>query len=230
MAQRILVWDVPTRLFHWLLALSFAGAFLTAESERWRDIHVLLGYTFAGLIGFRLVWGLIGSRYARFKSFRFELSELRDYVFSLLSRSPRHYLGHNPAGAIAIFTLLGLGALVALSGYAVYNEAGGEWLEELHEGAANAMLLVVFVHIAGAVVSSFLHRENLVRSMINGRKLGEPRDSIRFNHAWLGALLLAAVVGFWYAYPQTQLQPTEVAANATNHVPAAHAKRAHRDD
>ena len=65
----------------------------------------------------------------------------------------------------------------------------------MHEGAANAMLLVVFVHIAGAVVSSFLHRENLVRSMINGRKLGEPRDSIRFNHAWLGALLLAAVVG-----------------------------------
>ncbi len=230
MAQRILVWDVPTRLFHWLLALSFAGAFLTAESERWRDIHVLLGYTFAGLIGFRLVWGLIGSRYARFKSFRFELSELRDYVFSLLSRSPRHYLGHNPAGAIAIFTLLGLGALVALSGYAVYNKAGGEWLEELHEGAANAMLLVVFVHIAGAVVSSLLHRENLVRSMINGRKLGEPRDGIRFGHAWLGALLLTAVVGFWYAYPQMQPPPTEVAANATNHMPAARAKRAHRDD
>ena len=230
MTQRILVWDIPTRLFHWLLALSFAGAFLTAESERFRDIHVLLGYTFGGLIGFRLVWGLIGTRYARFKSFRFKLSELRHYVLSLLSRSPRHYLGHNPAGAIAIFALLGLGVLVALSGYAIYNDVGGEWLEELHEGAANAMLLVVFVHIAGAIVSSFLHRENLVRSMINGRKLGEPRDGIRFGHAWLGALLLAAVLGFWYAYPQMQPLPTEIAANAANHVPAARAKRAHHDD
>ena len=230
MTQRILVWDIPTRLFHWLLALSFAGAFLTAESERFRNIHVLLGYTFAGLIGFRLLWGLIGTRYARFSSFRFQLSELRGYLVSLVTRSPRHYLGHNPAGAIAIFALLGLGIFVSISGYGVYNDIGGEWLEELHEGAANAMLVVVFAHIAGAIVSSFLHRENLVRSMINGRKLGEPREGIRFGHAWLGALLLAGVVSFWYAYPQMQPLPTEVSASATNHVPTARAERAHHND
>jgi cytochrome b len=230
MTQRILVWDVPTRLFHWLLALSFAGAFLTAESERFRDIHVLLGYTFAGLIGFRLVWGLVGTRYARFKSFRFGFAELRGYLLSLLTRSPRHYLGHNPAGAIAIFALLGLGIVVAVTGYAVYNDYGGEWIEELHEGSANAMLVVVFVHIAGAVVSSLLHRENLVRAMITGRKLGEPRAGIRFGHAWLGALLLAAVVGFWYAYPQLPPTSTEVAANATGHVPTLRGKRTYDDD
>ena len=71
MIQRILVWDIPTRVFHWLLALSFAGAYLTAESERYRDIHVVLGYTLLGLIGFRLLWGFFGTRYAQFRSFLF---------------------------------------------------------------------------------------------------------------------------------------------------------------
>ena len=83
MEKRILVWDAPTRLFHWLLAASFAGAFLTGDSERWRDIHLLLGYTVAGLIGFRLVWGLIGTRYARFRSFLFSPREMLRYLRSL---------------------------------------------------------------------------------------------------------------------------------------------------
>lgn len=230
MTQRILVWDVPTRLFHWLVAFSFAGAFLTAETERLRDLHVLLGYTFAGLIGFRLLWGLIGTRYARFKSFRFRWSELRGYVASLFTRSPRHYLGHNPAGAVSIFALIGLGIIVAATGLAAYNDYGGEWLEELHEGAANAMLVVVFVHIAGVVVSSLLHRENLVRSMINGRKLGDARDGIRLGHSWLGVLLLAAVIGFWYAYPQLPSTQTAVAANAAGQVPTPRGKQTHDDD
>ena len=66
--RRILVWDAPTRLFHWLLALSFLGAYLTAESEQWRLVHITLGYTMAALVGFRLVWGMVGTRYARFSA------------------------------------------------------------------------------------------------------------------------------------------------------------------
>src|SRR5512134_298190 len=118
MANRILVWDAPIRVFHWLLAASFAGAFLTGDSERWRDIHVLLGYTVAGLIGFRLVWGLVGTRYARFRSFLFSPGELVRYLRSLAARSPQHYLGHNPAGSVAIFLLLALGVATAATGYA----------------------------------------------------------------------------------------------------------------
>lgn len=206
--QSILVWDIPTRLFHWLLALSFVGAFVTAESERTRDIHVLFGYTLLGLIGFRLLWGLIGTRYARFRSFLIRPAAVRDYLVSLLTRSPKHYLGHNPAGSLAVFLLLGLGLLAGITGWATYNDAsGGEWLEELHEGMANAMLVVVFVHIAGVVVSSLLHRENLVRAMVTGRKQGESAQGIRYRHAWLGILLLAAVAGFWYWYPQTLTAP-----------------------
>lgn len=217
--QSILVWDIPTRLFHWLLALSFVGAFVTAESERTRDLHLLFGYTLLGLIGFRLLWGLIGSRYARFRSFLFSPAAVRDYLVSLLTRNPKHYLGHNPTGSFAVFLLLALGLLAGASGWAAYNDAGGEWLEELHEGMANAMLAVVFVHIAGVVVSSLLHRENLVRAMITGRKQGKPAQGIRYRHAWLGALLLAAVAGFWYWYPQTLATPdthAQVAQRMTN--------------
>ena len=204
MKERILVWDAPTRVFHWLLALSFAGAFLTGDSERWRDIHLLLGYTLVGLIAFRVIWGLIGTRYARFRAFAFRPAEVWQYLRSLPTRSPRHYLGHNPAGSLAIFLLLALGLATGLSGWAYYSDLGGEWLAELHEGAAFAMLAVVFVHIAGVGVSSLLHRENLIRAMITGRKSGERADGIRRSHAWLAAVMVALVAGFWVWYPSLQ--------------------------
>ncbi|WP_018988862.1 cytochrome b/b6 domain-containing protein [Aromatoleum toluclasticum] len=199
-AATVRVWDVPTRVFHWSLALCFAGAWLTSDSERLRDLHVMLGYTFAGLIVFRVLWGLVGTRYARFASFLFSPRELSSYLKSLIARKPEHHPGHNPAGAIAIFAMLGLGALIVLSGFAVYQDIGGEWLEELHEVVASTMLAVVFVHIAGVVVSSLMHRENLVRAMVTGSKLGAPSDGIRHTHRIVGAALLVAVLGFWWAY------------------------------
>lgn len=204
MTSRILVWDAPTRVFHWLLAASFAGAFLTGDSERWRDVHLLLGYAFAGLIAFRLLWGLVGTRYARFRSFLFRPREIIAYGRSLLTRSPRHYLGHNPIGSVAVFLLLGLGIVTAVSGWAYYNEMGGEWLEELHEGAAFGMLALVGVHIAGVLVSSLLHRENLVRAMITGRKDGEPDQGIRRSYAWLAVLLVVSLGAFSVWYPAAQ--------------------------
>lgn len=167
---RILVWDLPLRMFHWLLAVSFAGAFLTAESERVRDLHVLLGYTFAGLLAFRLVWGLVGSRYARFRSFAFGPRAVLAYLRSLLTRQPIHYLGHNPAGSWVIFAIIVMGAVTGASGYAVYNDAGGEWIESLHEAVANAMLALAIVHVAGVAVSSYIHRENLAVAMVTGHK------------------------------------------------------------
>ncbi len=195
--KRILVWDLPTRAFHWLLALSFAGAFVTAESERFRDIHVMLGYTMLGLIGFRLVWGLIGTRYARFRSFLYGPASVWAYVKSLLTLHPQHYVGHNPAGSWAIWLILLLGVLAGASGYAVYNDFGGEVFEELHEGAANFMLAVILVHIAGVLVSSLLHGENLVKAMITGYKNGEPVLGIRRTHWLLGAGVVAGVAAFW---------------------------------
>lgn len=198
-SQRILVWDLPTRLFHWLLAASFAGAWLTAESERWRDVHVTLGYTFAALIAFRLVWGVIGSRYARFSSFVTGPAGVKRYLGSLLLMRPEHHVGHNPAGGWAVLALLGLGLATALTGYATYNNYGGHWIEEMHEGTASAMLGLVAVHIAAVLLSSLIHRENLVRAMLDGFKRGGPAAAIR-RKRWIAAgALLALIAGVWVA-------------------------------
>jgi cytochrome b len=164
------VWDILLRAFHWSFAACFAGAWLTAESERYRDIHVILGYATLGLVAFRLLWGFVGPRHARFSSFVRGPAAVARYLRSLLAGRPEHHLGHNPAGAVAIVLLLALAALAGASGWAVYCDLGGEWLEEAHEFLAGAMLAVVGVHLAGVAVASWLHRENLARAMLTGRK------------------------------------------------------------
>ena len=169
-AKPIRVWDLPTRLFHWSLATSFVIAFVTAESEKLRDIHVVAGYTLAGLIAFRLLWGFVGGGYSRFAEFLPTPRTIVDYIKSLMDGRPQHYVGHNPAGAVAIFLLLGFGIAAAGSGWAVYEDMGGHFMEELHEGASNGMMAIVAIHIAGVIVSSWLHRENLILAMITGWK------------------------------------------------------------
>lgn len=195
--RRILVWDAPVRVFHWLMVASFFAAYLTAESERWRLLHVTAGYTMAGLVVFRLLWGLVGTRHARFASFVRGPRAVVAYLKSLVARRPEHHVGHNPAGAIAIVALLGLTALAAATGWSIYNEVGPEALEELHEFAGNAMLLIVIVHVAGVVISSRLHHENLVRAMVTGTKSGRPADGIRAAWRSVAALMLVAAIGFW---------------------------------
>ena len=191
--QRIAVWDLPTRVFHWSLVLSFAGSYLTGEAERWGTLHALLGYAVLLLIGFRLVWGVIGSRYARFSAFVTGPAAVLRYLGSLLGSRPEHHVGHNPAGAMAIVLLLGLGLAVSATGLAALSGWAGEWAEDVHEASAQAMLAVVAIHVAGVVVSSLLHRENLVRAMLTGSKSGLPQEAIASTHRLLGIALLVGV-------------------------------------
>lgn len=195
--RRALVWDAPVRVFHWLMVLSFVIAFVTHEGERWRLVHVTAGYTMAGLVVFRLLWGLFGTRHARFASFVRGPGAVVAYLKALLARRPQHFLGHNPAGALAIVALLGLTLLSAGTGWTIYNDLGGDVWEEVHEFAGNAMLLIVAVHIVGVALASWMHHENLVRAMVTGWKPGDPREGI--TRAWRGlaALVLVAVLGFW---------------------------------
>lgn len=194
--RRILVWDAPVRVVHWLIAFSFAGAWITAESERWRLVHVTLGYTLGALVLFRIVWGFVGPRHARFASFVHGPGAVGRYLRSLFTRTPEHHVGHNPAAGWAIVALLGLGLGLAVSGHLLYD--GLEALEDLHEGLANALLALVVVHVAAVLLSSRLHHENLVGAMLSGRKLGPPRDAIRQAWRTVAVLLLAAVLGFWW--------------------------------
>jgi cytochrome b len=211
--QRVMVWDAPVRVFHWLAVLSFVGAWITAESERWRLLHVTLGYTLGGLIAFRLVWGLVGTRHARFAEFVRGPAAVLRYLRSLVRPRPEHHAGHNPAGAWAIVGLLLLSALVTFTGWATYNEVGGNWAEDLHEGVANALMALVGVHVAGVLVSSWLHHDNLVRGMVTGHKPGTPAEAIRNPWRSVAALMLATVLGFWAWQWQSPLaQPPAAAA------------------
>lgn len=212
---RVLVWDAPVRVMHWLLVASFAGAWLTAESEHWRLVHVTLGYTMAALVALRIVWGFVGTRHARFADFVRGPAAAWRYVVALLNGRPEHHAGHNPAGALAIVALLAGIGVTAASGWATYDELGGHWLEELHEGAANFLLVLVGVHLAGVVVGSLAHRENLVAAMFTGRKHAPPQEAIRSAWRSVAVLMLAATLGFWALQWQAAPAGSLPAASAT---------------
>lgn len=199
------VWDPLIRIFHWSLVAGFSIAWLTGDDAG--DLHVYSGYAVIGLILFRLFWGFIGTRHARFSDFVKGPAAVLDYLKRLGSGKPQHFAGHNPAGGWMILALLISIAATSYTGLKAYGaegqgplaagtsielvpstawaddddgdegygrEGNGEdaedFWEEVHEFFANLTLLLVFIHIGGVIVSSYLHRENLVRAMITGNK------------------------------------------------------------
>lgn len=193
---RQLVWDLPTRVFHWTLAASFMGAYVLSESERLRAVHVMFGYTVLGLVAFRLVWGLVGSRYARFATFAFGPGKALAYLRDLATRRAPDYTGHNPAGSWAIYLLLGLALATGVTGWLNLEKVGGDAMEEVHEVLANAWLAVVFIHVAGVIVGSLAHRRNLVATMLTGWRRGGEGAPGGARSA-IGISVAAAVVAFW---------------------------------
>jgi cytochrome b len=200
MLQKVLVWDLPTRTFHWLQALSFVGAYLTAESEKTRDIHVALGYILFGLIVFRLLWGFIGTRYAKFSSFLFKPSEIIAYMLSLFKGKSAHFVGHNPVGSVAIWLLLGLGLTLGVTGVMLLQDDVADVVVDIHAYVTDAMLAVIFLHLVGVFMSSYLYKENLVRAMITGFKPAESGQGIKNGYNWLGLVMLATAVAFGCFY------------------------------
>ena len=202
------VWDPLIRLFHWSLVVAFAIAYLSGDEEN--SLHIYSGYAVLGLISFRVLWGLIGTRYARFSNFVYSPGTVIQYLKDLLARKPKHYTGHNPAGGWMILVLLLTLFVVTVSGLKVYaieeglgplaaetpaltlispayadddehdeydddgehvkDEAAEEFWEEIHEASSNFMLLLIFLHVAGVIVSSRLHDEQLVKAMFTGKK------------------------------------------------------------
>lgn len=176
--NKILVWDIPTRIGHWTLVIAFFVTFFTGDGEKWRLYHVAIGYAVAGIIIFRIFWGLIGTRYARFSSFLFSPSQAFGYLMDLFKGKPSHWLGHNPAGSYAIYILILLGLGTVATGVAVYEEIGGDWLEDAHDALSYCMLGMVGFHVLGVIVGSWAHHENLARSMVTGYKMGHSEDAI----------------------------------------------------
>ena len=163
--ERIRVWDLPLRVFHWVLVVAIAIAFLSSEEDSGlNDWHVLSGWVAATLLVFRLVWGFVGGEHSRFGDF-LNLRGIRHHLSGLARVKVEPTVGHNPLGAIAILLLLLLVAVTIWSG-AFLGEAG----EELHEIVAWTLLALIAVHVLAVVFTSLLSRENLVRAMIDGTK------------------------------------------------------------
>lgn len=190
----IRVWDPLVRVFHWSLVAAVAVAWLTADELD--TIHEIAGYVVAGLVAFRLLWGLIGGRYARFAQFLRGPGATLSYLGDVARRKERRYLGHNPAGAAMILVLLLTLSGTALTGWLMTDparlamlpemprivapawadddrergEGTEEAVEEVHEVLANLTLILIALHVAGVVLASVRHRENLARAMVTGTK------------------------------------------------------------
>ena len=194
----IRVWDPVVRSFHWGLAACFALAWLTADEVQ--AAHEWLGYTAAALVALRVVWGFVGSRYARFAQFLRGPGAVVAYLRAMVAGRERRHIGHNPAGAAMIVALLVAMAGTALTGWLMaepsrqallpaivtpafaddHGEGKGrseDMIEEIHETLANLMLALVLLHLGGVALASVRHRENLARSMVTGLKRpAEPGD------------------------------------------------------
>ncbi len=186
MAQQwVKVWDPLIRFFHWSLVLGFIIAYFSDDD--FMTLHVYSGYYILGLIIVRVVWGFIGTQHARFTDFVTPPSQIKSYIKSIFSFHPRRYLGHNPAGGAMVIALMISITLTNVLGLALYGieEAAGPFsniafylgdayediFEELHEFFANFTVLLVVIHVGGVLLASFQHQENLIQSMISGKKL-----------------------------------------------------------
>lgn len=206
-APRRRVVDAPTRMFHWLFALSFLGAYLSAEGERWRALHVTLGYLLIGLLAFRVIYGLIGPRHARLNLMFRKLGSAPGWFRSVADAARRGTVrginwrqGQNLLMALAIVTLLVVTVPLTLSGYGAFNDwgdvLGGDWLGELHEFFGEAMLAIVLGHVGLITGLSLLRHKNQALPMLTGHVDGTGPDLAKRHRGWVATLLLVAVVTF----------------------------------
>jgi cytochrome b len=226
----IRIWDLPTRMFHWLFAVAAIAAWVTGDDARHTALHTFSGYTALGLLGFRLVWGVVGGRYARFPQFVRGPAAVITHLRGLAGRPRQHHLGHNPAGGWAVLLLLTLVGLLGLSGMAVLGGeegagplaghlsiAQGVALHGWHELLAWGLLAMVVLHLAGVAVESLRQRENLPRAMISGNKRGEPEQGEPHN-APLPALIIAGVILLFALFT---LKPYLIASEEHPYLPYA---------
>ena len=234
--RRVLVWDVPTRLFHWLLVTATVTAFVTGfmAPQWWLDVHSTAGYVIVVLLVFRFVWAVFGSEFSRLGSFTYSPKETLGHLRAVLLLSPRQYIGHNPAGAAMIFALALVLSVLVLTGLLI--EAGEEKIGPLagitsyavgdvaktgHQVLVVILALMVAGHVTGVIVESALTGENLVTTMITGYKFipaGTTLPALR-RPRWRTALASWVVVvgaGAVALILLGRLPPKGIPADATN--------------
>jgi len=183
--KKILVWSVFTRLSHVLMMVFMLAVFLTPEIKSLLSLHVALGYALAVLFGLRILWGFMDVKYSKFKDFNFNLSDLKAYMFSIFG-TKKEYIGHNPASSYAIVAMIVLTFLAVGTGALAYGVKEGmgifsfmnqtlfrdmKLFKEVHEFFSNALMFVIFAHIAGVLLDKIVHKSDAFTSMIDGQKV-----------------------------------------------------------
>ena len=169
-AETVRVWDLPLRLWHWALAVLVIVAWVTPNT--FDTLHRIAGYGILGLLAFRLIWGLIGTRHSRFRSIGARLRAAPAYLWNLRRGKTGRYLGLNPAGTamqLAVLVTLIISAVTGAMQVTV-RFFGIWWIEDTHAYVSDAVMALVIVHVVGVAAVSRLQRENLARAMITGRK------------------------------------------------------------
>ncbi len=166
----IKVWDSIVRIFHWtVVAACTLNLFILEEGKYW---HRVTGYVVAGAIVVRVLWGFFGTKHARFRDFLPTPGRVMVQIREIVARNERRYIGHNPLASVMMLVLIALLSATALTGWMTTLDAfwGEKWLQQLHGTIANSIMVLVFIHVGAAIVESWRHRENLVWSMVTGRK------------------------------------------------------------
>lgn len=191
--KRVYVWTLPTRLFHWLFVAMILGAWISTNEDRWLSIHVAIGSAIAGLLFFRLVWGIMGPKYSRFSDFHFQISALKEYLVGILHPA-RVYIGHNPAASYVMIAMLCMVGLAIISGFLAYGiqenrgilaflHAGAfrdmHFFKEVHEFFVNVLWVLIAAHVGGVMTDRFLHSsEGTLNSILNGHKNIEGESAV----------------------------------------------------
>lgn len=169
-AERIPVWDLAVRLFHWLLVIGVVVAWFTGGTGS--RFHELAGFVVGSLLIFRLVWGVTGTTYARFSEFVRSPRVLVSYLVDILRNRAGRHIGHNPAGAYMIVALLAIIFVISATGVMQMTNRffGLQWVETLHHYAAIGLMSIIPLHLLGVLVASWMHQENLIGAMLSGNK------------------------------------------------------------
>ncbi len=193
--------DLATRTFHWLFAFSFLGAYITADFERLRGVHVALGYTMLGLLGFRIVWGLVGPKHVRFKLLFGKLSGLRGWLRDVKQASSIQTIpwkqGQNLLMAVVVAGLLVLVLPLVGSGYLVNNDLGGKFIESAHELFGELYLWIVVGHVGLIALISLLRLRNMAAPILTGRVLGPGPDLVKADQRLWAAMLVLGCSAWW---------------------------------
>jgi cytochrome b len=198
--NQIKAYDFPLRVFHWLFAFLFSFSFLVAkvidDESATYAFHMISGMLMIILLFFRLIWGLVGSKYSKFSSFKLELVDLKAYFLSLFRGKTTRYPGHNPASSFAASFMFFFTILMAISGLLMVLKFKKYFFEEIHEIVSSGFAILVGLHILGVIFHQLRHKDGLIYSMINGKKENfNPEEGIKSNHLLIALFFVA---GFLY--------------------------------